>query len=77
MKISQEEVFIKFLKLLDDNNCLEHVLVVGSWVEHLYQSAGVLPNNITVLYTYDLDFLVRNPRKPSPPISLPAVARLQ
>lgn len=41
MSIQQTE-FSKFLKLLSDNDCLEHVILVGSWSEFLYKEVGLL-----------------------------------
>lgn len=41
MSIQQKE-FSRFIKLLNDNECLEHVILVGSWAEYVYQETGVL-----------------------------------
>lgn len=42
MNIQQTE-FLKFMKLLSDNDCLQHVVLIGSWTEYLYTEAKLLP----------------------------------
>jgi len=66
----QEKEFIKVLTLLSDNNCLKHVILIGSWAEYLYQNTGLLPKGTTALRTLDVDFLVKNLRVPQPPVKL-------
>jgi len=70
----QEREFIKVLTLLSDNSCLKHVILIGSWAEYLYQNTGMLPKGTTVLRTLDIDFLVKNLRKPQPPLNLEELA---
>lgn len=65
MSIQQKE-FIKFIKLLDDNDCLEHVILIGSWAEFLYRELGVLDGFETNIKTLDIDFLLKNMRRPMP-----------
>jgi hypothetical protein len=64
-----EGEFLKIIKLLSDNDLLDHVVVVGSWSEFLYQRTGLIPPNTTALRTLDVDILVRNLRKPNPPVN--------
>ena len=35
----QQKQFTKFIKLMSDNNCLQHVILVGSWAEYIYEQA--------------------------------------
>lgn len=37
MQNRYEKEFFKFLKCLKDSNCLDSVIVIGSWAEYLYQ----------------------------------------
>lgn len=67
--------FWKFIRLLSDNGLLSHVIVVGSWAEYVYAQGGVLSGFEANLRTLDIDFLVRNMRKPANPVSLTALAR--
>lgn len=68
MTTLQEKEFIKFLKLLNDNDLLEHLVIVGSWAEFVYEKVGVLPEGYAAdLATLDVDLLIRNLRKPAPP----------
>lgn len=74
MSIQQTE-FLRFLKLMSDNHCLDHVILVGSWAEFLYQGTSLLPGFHANLKTLDVDFLIRNLRRPVPAKNLAALAR--
>lgn len=71
----QEREFSRFIKLLHDSGCLEHVILVGSWAEHLYKVMGVLEGFDPNIRTLDIDFLVKNLRKPSERIGLVPLAK--
>lgn len=71
----QYKEFWKFIKLLSDNSLLEHVVVIGSWAEYLYAQAGILPGFTANLRTLDIDFLVKNMRKPSPQVNIATLAK--
>lgn len=71
----QQKDAIRLLKLLHDNDVLNHVVLIGSWAEYIYAQAGVLPGFTMTLRTIDIDFLVKNLRRPTDPISLPALAK--
>ncbi|MDR1292680.1 MAG: nucleotidyltransferase domain-containing protein [Clostridiales Family XIII bacterium] len=73
----QQAEFLKAIKLFHDNDCLEHVVLIGSWTEFLYQQTGLIPQGTTALRTLDIDFLIRNLRKPNPPVNMEALAREQ
>lgn len=75
MEKSQYKDFWSFLKLLSDNDLLSHVIIVGSWAEYLYAQAGILPGFTANLRTLDIDFLVKNMKKPMPAASITALAR--
>lgn len=40
MNIQQKE-FIRFIKLLNDNDLLPHVIAIGSWAEFLYRECNL------------------------------------
>jgi len=69
-----EKEFLRVVKLFSDNECLKHVVLIGSWAEYIYQNTGMLPKGITALRTLDIDFLIKNLRLPQPPISIIALA---
>jgi len=71
----QQKEALRLLKLLHDNDILNHVVLIGSWAEYVYAQAGVLPGFTMTLRTIDIDFLVKNLRRPTEPISLPALAK--
>ena len=71
----QEHEFARFIKLLDGCGCLDYVMLVGSWAEYLYRELGVLKGFDPNIRTLDIDFLVRNLRKPSEPLGLVSAAK--
>lgn len=71
----QEHEFTRFIKLLDATGCLKHVILVGSWAEYLFRKLGILEGFEPNIRTLDVDFLVRNARKPAEPIHLASAAR--
>ena len=72
--MTQETEFLKFIKLLDNNGCLSHVILVGSWAEFLYDKAKLLPEFESNLRTLDVDFLVKNLHKPKEKIDIVKLA---
>lgn len=71
----QQHAFKRVLDLLDRTGCIEHVILIDSWAEFTYREAGVLEGFDPHIRTLDVDFLVRNLRRPSPPADLITVAR--
>lgn len=71
----QQKEVLRLLKLLNDNNVLEHVVLVGSWSEYVYAMGGILPGFSANLRTIDLDFLIKNQRRPTVPIDIPALIK--
>lgn len=67
--------FWRLLGLMRDAGALPHVLIIGSWAEYLYAQSGLLPGYVANLRTLDIDFLIRNQRKPRTMVSLPAAMR--
>jgi hypothetical protein len=72
---TQERELVRFLRLLDGLGCLEHVMLIGSWAELLYERAGLLEGFEPSIKTMDIDFLVRNMRRPVPEVQVAAEAR--
>lgn len=71
----QQRGFSRFVKLLHDNDCLEHVILIGSWAEYVYQETGMLDGFESNIKTMDMDFLIKNLRKPLPEKNLAVLAR--
>ena len=71
----QKKEFLEFLKLLNDNDLLDKVIVAGSWAEFVYAQSGLLKDFDGSLRTLDVDFLVKNMRLPSTPTSLISLAK--
>jgi hypothetical protein len=73
----QDRDFIKTIKLLHDNDCIDHVIVVGSWAEYLYIETGLLPSYSATIKTLDLDLLVKNLKYPKLGVNLPELAKAE
>ncbi len=69
----QQKEVLRLLKVLHDNDVLNHVVLVGSWAEYIYAIGGVLPDFTANLRTMDVDFLVKNLRRPTAPIDVAAL----
>ena len=70
----QQREVLGLLKTLSDNQILEHIILAGSWAEYVYAQSGLLPGFSLELRTLDIDFLIKNLKKPTEPISIPAIA---
>src|SRR5690606_1857620 len=64
-----KEIFWDTLKLFRDLELLEHLLLVGSWAEYVYE-VGYFRDYYSNLKTQDLDFLVKNINRPAKPINV-------
>lgn len=62
--------FIETLIILDNLGLLDHVILIGSWAEYLYEQCSVIDGFISTTKTLDIDFLVRNIRKPREKVAL-------
>lgn len=71
----QRKQLMKLLKVFDDNGFSEHLVLIGSWAEYMYMAAGILPDYEAVIRTLDVDFLVKNLRKPNPPVNIVSLAK--
>ena len=71
----QQKEVLQLLRLLDENGILPYVVLTGSWAEYVYAQAGVLPGFELTLRTIDIDFLIKNLRRPADPISIPQIAK--
>lgn len=74
MLTEQQRAFLRVLDLVDEAGCADHVILIGSWAEFVYMEAGALPGFSPNIRTLDVDFLIRNLRKPNPAARLAAVA---
>ena len=65
-----KKIFWETIKILDKNMVLEHVVLIGSWAEYIYEKSGYLRNFEANLKTKDIDFLIKNINKPREGISI-------
>lgn len=75
MLSEQQKAFARILDLVEEAGCMPHLVLVGSWTEFVYKEAEMLPGFDPNIRTRDVDFLVRNLRKPNPPAGLAGIAR--
>ena len=73
--IRNQREFLRFMKLLNDNDCLEHMVLIGSWAEYLYSELNILLNYESNVKTLDVDFLIKNLKKPIKPINIINLAK--
>lgn len=71
---NQQKEVLNLLKVLSDNQILDHIILAGSWAEYVYAQSGLLPGFSLELRTIDIDFLIKNIKKPTEPISIPSIA---
>ena len=71
----QVDELVRFLRVMDEADCLEHVVLIGSWAEYVWWYAGLIEGFHPNIRTLDIDLLVRNMRKPVPEAHLTAAAR--
>ena len=72
---SQADGLVRFLRVMDEAGCLEHVVLVGSWAEYVWWHADLMEGFRPNIRTLDIDLLVRNMHRPVPEAHLSAVAR--
>ena len=59
------------IEALNRAGALESVILVGSWAEFLYEECGIFSKDYTsVGKTMDMDFLIKNLRKPKPAVDV-------
>lgn len=68
--MSQKETFWEIIEIFEQNGILEHVMLIGSWAEFIYQESGYFDGFEANLRTRDIDLLIRNIRRPTNKISL-------
>lgn len=71
----QKKELLKLLKLFDDNGFSKHMILIGSWAEYMYSVTGILPDYEAAIRTLDIDFLVKNLKRPMPAVNLIELAK--
>lgn len=62
--------FWETIKILGKNKVLEHVVLIGSWAEYIYEVSSYLKDFEANLKTKDIDFLIKNINKPKEGINI-------
>lgn len=71
----QQIAFARVLDLVDEAGCIPHVILIGSWTEFVYRESGLVREFCPNIKTMDVDFLIRNLRRPTPAVRLASLAR--
>jgi len=66
----KEELFWDIIEILFKNNILGYIILIGSWVEYIYEAANYFQGFEANLKTKDVDFLIKNISKPRERIKL-------
>lgn len=67
---NKKSLFWDTIRIFSENNILEDVILIGSWAEYMYEVANYFKGFEANLYTKDIDFLIKNIRKPKDKINL-------
>ena len=65
-----KRIFWETINVLGKNRVLEHIVLIGSWAEYIYEESGYLRNFEANLKTRDIDFLIKNINKPREGINI-------
>ena len=64
------KIFWETIKILEKNKVLEHVVLIGSWAEYIYEKSNYLIGFEANLKTRDIDFLIKNINNPKEEINI-------
>lgn len=62
--------FWELIDLLNKAEALEHLIVIGSWAEYIYEEANLINNFKAELKTRDINLMIKNKNKPRKAIDL-------
>lgn len=58
------------ISILDKEKLLGHLVIIGSWAEFLYDKMNIIDNFSATTKTMDIDFLIKNIRKPREKVNI-------
>ncbi len=67
----QQRIFWDTIAAMSDLGVLKHLVVIGSWCEHVYEVSGCYHGLKSNMRTQDVDFLIPNIRCPANSVDLP------
>lgn len=70
MRTTQEPIFWETIEILNTHGVLPHLILIGSWAEYIYQTAGYYEGFQSNFRTMDVDFLIPNIRRPAQKVKL-------
>ena len=78
MTENQKQKFWEVIDSFEKNELLEHLMLIGSWAELIYQDGNVLDGFKATSRTFDLDFLIKSRYKQfNPPKDIPKILKEQ
>ena len=69
----QSQVFWDTIGILQEAGALEHLVIIGSWAEYIYEQDGIMDGFSSAIKTRDVDFLIPNIRKPRTKVDMVAL----
>ena len=60
ISVAQKASFHEILTILSEHGLLDHLILIGSWAEFIYETSGILGTFEANLRTRDYDFFVPN-----------------
>lgn len=67
--------FWECIDFLYQNDALDHIILIGSWAEYIYEKSAILKDFTKPLRTLDIDLLIRNKNIPNKQLNLIQAAK--
>lgn len=59
-----QSIFEETIEILNEIKVCEHIILIGSWAEYLYEKCEVIDDFVSEIRTQDIDLLIKNINKP-------------
>ena len=69
----KSNLFLNTLKVLEKAGVLEDIILIGSWCHYFYRVYFSNAQEIPLLRTLDIDFLIPNPPKIHKDVNIPEI----
>lgn len=70
---NNKSLFWDTIRIFSQNDILTYVILIGSWVEYIYEVSNYFKSFKASLKTKDVDFLIKNIRKPNYKINIVSI----
>jgi len=69
------KILNEILNILNEEDLLDHMILIGSWAEFLFEELNIIENFSATTKTTDIDFLVPNINRPRKKVSLSRILK--